>query len=82
MFKAKIHFNSILVPDMDAFVERILCYQYMETGSYLEVFMENPKVRNASALDEDIREALKPELRNQGINLSEHSLRINYYESQ
>ncbi len=66
-FIAKIHFNSILLHDCDPFLMRTLYYEFIETVNGIEAFVEDPQIKNASSLDEDIRESLKLELRSQGI---------------
>lgn len=78
IFKAKIHFKSIWMPDSDPFIERILAYEYLETVNGLEVFIENPRINNASSLEEDLRQPLKQELKDSGVQFD--TLIINFYE--
>lgn len=77
-FNAKIHFKSILLGSDDAFLIRNLFYEYLETVNGLEVFLENPRIPNATALEDDLREHLKMELKENGIQFDD--LIINFYE--
>jgi hypothetical protein len=74
--KAEIYFRSTLLGD-DIPLERMLDYCYQETVNGLEVFIENPKIRNASSLDEDIREAIKNDMKGQAVQFD--NLIINFY---
>lgn len=76
--EAKIFFKSILLGTDEAFLIRTLYYEYLETVNGLEVFIENPDIQNASSLDEDIREAVKTELKSNGVSFD--NLVINFYE--
>ncbi len=74
--KANIYFRSILLGD-DIPLERTIDYCYQETVNGLEVFIENPKIKNATSLDEDIRKAVMKDLKIHGIAFD--NLIINFY---
>lgn len=75
IFKARIHFKSM---ESDPFVERILAYEYIDTVNGLEVYLENPRIKNATALEDDLREHLKRELKESGVQFDE--MTIIFYE--
>lgn len=60
--RATIFFKSILLGG-DVPLERELDYSWQETINGIEVFIQNPHIKNASALEEDIREALRKKLK-------------------
>lgn len=53
-------------------VTKHIPYEYIETVNGIEVFIENPRMKNATALEDDLREHLKREL---GFN----DFTINFY---
>lgn len=59
---AKIYWKSILLPDLDSFVERVIDYSWGQTVNGIEAFIENPKIHGASDQDFDIKEAIEKEL--------------------
>lgn len=79
VIQAKIYFKSMLLGSDEAYLIRELFYEYTETVNGLEVFLENPDIQNATALQEDIRIAMIAELKEQGIQYE--TLIINFYEN-
>jgi len=59
-------------------VMKYLPYEYIETVNGMEVFIENPHIKNATALEDDLREHLKRELKGQGVSFD--NLIIKFYE--
>ena len=57
-----IYFNSVWLPEMDTYVVRTLAFSWGVTVNGIEAFIENPKIRNASDQDYDIKEAIEKEL--------------------
>ena len=59
-------------------VTKHIPYEYIETVNGMEVFIENPKMPNATSLEDDLREHLKRELKENGVSFD--NLIINFYE--
>lgn len=60
--RATIYFKSLWLGG-DVPLERELDYSWQETVNGIEVFIQNPHIKNASALEEDVRAALSKELK-------------------
>lgn len=58
---AKIWFHSILMGEVVE-IERTLAYSWGITVNGIEAYVENPKIKNASDQDYDIRDAIEKDL--------------------